>query len=114
MDWRVSKLKEAIDSHAGGVNWSVGHACRELKLDISSAYAARLFRRDTGRGVREYAKGKRLLIAAERLSTTNRPIKVIAAELGYQETFAFSRAFEKRYHLSPTRFRNANRLSPMR
>lgn len=75
MDRRVSKLKETIDSHIGRADWSLEDACRDLKLEITPAYVAQLFKHDTGQGVREYAKRKRLLIAAEQLRTTNLPLK---------------------------------------
>jgi AraC-like DNA-binding protein len=105
MDSRVSRLKASIDSHTGAVGWNLENACRELKLDISSAYAARLFRRETGVGIREYAKQRRLLIAAGRLAATGLPIKRIATELGYRQASAFTRSFKKQYLLNPTRFR---------
>jgi methylphosphotriester-DNA--protein-cysteine methyltransferase len=60
MDWRVAKLIEAIDTHSGATDWDLEHACRELDLDISPAYAARLFKRHTGLGVRQYTKKRRL------------------------------------------------------
>jgi len=72
-----------IDSHEGNIRWDLGHACQELRLDISGAHAARLFKRYIGLGVREYAKKKRLLMAAERLKTTDLPVKAIASEFGY-------------------------------
>src|ERR1700719_3252648 len=75
VDQRIAKLAQYIDSHAGRVEWSLEEACRELKLDISGAYAARLFKCSTGLGVREYAKKKRLSAAAELLKTTDLPVK---------------------------------------
>jgi AraC-like DNA-binding protein len=101
MDWRVSKLIDSIDSHSGGIDWSLEHLCRDLRFEVSPAYAAQLFKRDTGQGVREYAKRKRLTISAELLTTTNLPIKVIAAELGYKSAFHFSRLFKEEHHLTP-------------
>jgi AraC-like DNA-binding protein len=109
MDWRVSKLIESIDSHAGGADFGMEHLCQDLSFGISPAYAARLFKRHTGLGVREYAKRKRLQMAAERLTTTNLPVKVIATDLGYKNTSHLSRLFEKQLHLSPSRFRQAIR-----
>src|SRR5258708_21339225 len=104
-DRRIMKLLHFIDSHEGSVGWDLDRACRELRLDISGAYAARLFKRCTGLGVREYAKKKRLLMAAERLTTTDIPIKVIAAEFGYQSLPHFTRRFKEQFRLSPTDFR---------
>jgi len=105
MDWRIVKLLHFIDDHGGRVGWSLDRACRELRLEISGAYAAQLFKRCTGLGVREYAKKKRFLMAAERLKTTDLPIKVIAAEFGYQSLAHFTRRFKEQFRLSPTEFR---------
>ena len=66
-DWRIMKLLGFIDCQ--GVGWDLDRSCRELKLDISGAYAARLFKRCTGLGVREYAKTKRLARASSELAT---------------------------------------------
>jgi methylphosphotriester-DNA--protein-cysteine methyltransferase len=110
MDWRVAKLIGAIDSHTGGIAWNLEVACRELGLNISPEYARHLFKRDTGLGVKEYAKKKRLLMVAERLINTNVPFKTIAADFGYRKTYDLARLFKKQYCLSPTKFRQANRL----
>jgi AraC-like DNA-binding protein len=104
-DLRTAKLLEFIDKQEGSVGWDLQHVCRELRLDISGAYAARLFKRHTGVGVREYAKKKRLLMAADRLKTTDLPIKVIAAGLGYKALPDFTRMFKRYFHVRPTQFR---------
>jgi methylphosphotriester-DNA--protein-cysteine methyltransferase len=62
IDRRTTKLLHFIDSHEGNTTWDLDHACRELRLDISGAHTARLFKRCTGLGVREYTKKKRLLM----------------------------------------------------
>lgn len=104
VDSRVRALLRHLDSHTG-VEWDLKDACTELKLDISAAYAARLFKLHIGVGVREYAKRKRLLLAAKRLTTTNLPIKVIAADLGYRNPVDFTRTFKEQYHLCPSKYR---------
>lgn len=105
MDRRVMKLLHFIDGLEGSVGWDLDGACRELRLDISGAYAARLFKRCIGLGVREYTKKKRLFMAAERLRVTDLPIKAIAAEFGYSSLPHFTRRFKGQFSLSPTEFR---------
>jgi AraC-like DNA-binding protein len=104
-DWRIAKLLEFIDRQDGSIGWNLQHVCRELRLDVSGAYAARIFKRHIGIGVREYAKKKRLLMAAELLKTTDLPIKVIATELGYKAVPDFTRMFKGHFHSKPTEFR---------
>jgi AraC-like DNA-binding protein len=109
-DGRIVRLVGFIDAHDGSIGWDLERACRELKLDISGAHAARLFKRCTGLGIREYAKRRRLSLAAERLRTTDIPVKTIAAEFGYQSLPHFSRRFKDQFGLSPIEFRKkANR-----
>jgi AraC-like DNA-binding protein len=105
IDVRVRRLVQSIDIKIGSTEWDLEDACRELKLDISSAHAARLFKRYTGMGVREYAKKKRLTQAAKRLIATNLSIKAIAAEFGYRKPVDFARTFKQQYHLTPSQFR---------
>jgi AraC-like DNA-binding protein len=104
-DQRIAKLTDFIDSHDGRIGWDLEHTCRELKLDISGAYAARLFKLSRGLGVREYAKKKRLTAAAEFLRTTDLSVKAIAIEFGYRSPPDFTRRFKEQFHLSPTDFR---------
>jgi AraC-like DNA-binding protein len=104
-DLRIERIVQFIDRHAGSVGCDLESACRELRLDISAAYAGRLFRLLTGLGVREYAKKRRLLIAAERLNHTDLPVKVIAAKAGYTKPWHFARTFKARFGLSPIEFR---------
>ncbi|MFZ0796869.1 MAG: helix-turn-helix transcriptional regulator [Terriglobales bacterium] len=104
-DPRIAKLTDFIDSHDGRVGLDLTHTCRELKLDISGAYAGRLFKLARGVGVREYAKKKRLSAAAELLRTTNLSVKAIAVEFGYRSPPDFTRRFKKQFHLSPSDFR---------
>ena len=105
MDWRIARLLDFIDSQMGRVGWGLDHVCQELTLNISGAYAAQLFKRCTGLGIRDYAKKRRLSLAAERLEIPDLPIKVIAAEFGYRSVAHFSRRFKEQFHLSPTEFR---------
>jgi len=104
-DWRVQRLAQFVCEHLDSVDWNLEKACRELKLGITAPHAARLFKRSAGIGIREYAKRKRLAIAADRLIKTDLPVKVIAMESGYRQPFDFARRFKAQYHVSPTEFR---------
>jgi len=104
-DPRVAKLTDFIDTHDGRLGWDLEHTCRNLKLDISGAYAARLFKLSKGVGVREYAKEKRLSAAADLLRTTNLSVKAISVDFGYLSPPDFTRRFREHFHLSPTGFR---------
>jgi AraC-like DNA-binding protein len=104
-DPRVCKLLDYLEKRAGRMEANLQQICRELGLPISPNYAARLFKSQVGIGIRAYSKQKRLLAAADRLKRTDAPIKVIAADLGYRDSFGLARSFKKGYHLRPTEFR---------
>lgn len=104
-DWRIAKLLTFIESQRGRLGWDLNHVCQELRLNISGPYAARLFKRCMGLGIREHVKKRRLLMAAERLKIADLPVKVIAAECGYRSVAHFSRRFKEQFHASPTEYR---------
>ncbi len=105
-DRRASKLRRFIDGNDGQVGWSLDTVCQALGLGISGAHAGRLFKRQFGIGVREYASGRRLMKAAHLLCTTNLCIKTISGNLGYRSTADFSRKFKQEFHLTPTDYRD--------
>src|SRR5260370_23677194 len=101
VDRRIMKLLHFIDSNDGSIGWDLVHACRELRLDISGAYAARLFKRCTGLGVREDSKKRRLLMAGFRFTTTHNPTKTIHAEFRYPASPPFTASFIDRCRSCP-------------
>jgi len=110
-DWRVEGLLRFIDSQGGKLGWDLTQLCDRLELGISGPHAAKLFSRHTGIGIREYAKERRLGLAAQQLRCTTDSIKQIALELGYRNPNDLRRQFKKRFCLNPTEFRVAYRLA---
>lgn len=105
-DRRACKLRRLIDANNGQVGWNLGAACRALGLGISGAHAGRLFKRQFGIGVRDYAAGKRLIKAAHLLLTTSLCVKTISGDLGYKSTADFTRKFKHEFGVSPTGYRD--------
>lgn len=58
-----------------------------------------------GRGPMEFVQSVRLRIAARVLTSTDLPVKVIAASVGYASRSSFSKAFEVEFGAAPTQFR---------
>jgi methylphosphotriester-DNA--protein-cysteine methyltransferase len=104
-DWRAKKLKEFIDQDQVRIRWRLGDACKQLGFPISDRQARRLFRNSVGVGIKEYSRSRRLARAAEQLRATSVPVKVIAADAGYQNTRNFARRFKQLFHLRPMEFR---------
>ena len=105
IDWRAGRMKEFIDSHPEQVPRDVANLCKQIGLALSGRQARRLFKSSTGIGIRSYSINIRLAIAAEQLRVTNNPIKVIAAEAGYQNSRHFARRFKELFHVKPMEFR---------
>jgi methylphosphotriester-DNA--protein-cysteine methyltransferase len=105
MDWRARKLKEFIDSQPGKVRGNPDEVCRELGLSMSGRQARRLFKGAEGISMKEYARKRRLVLAAEQLHRTNEPIKVIATDAGYKTIQGFEKGFYDIFRLTPMEFR---------
>lgn len=110
-DWRVRRLLAFIDSQHGKLGSNLDHICAQLDLAVSGPHGAKLFKRHTGIGIREYAKTKRLLGAAEKLKNTSQSVKEIAINLGYRNPTDLRRQFKQFFQLSPNDFRTAYRHS---
>lgn len=78
------------------------------KLDRS--YFSKLFRDTMGCPPQEFLIRLRLSRAAELMKTTKSPIGDISACCGYPNQLHFSRAFKKRYGLSPREWRAQNQI----
>jgi AraC-like DNA-binding protein len=104
-DWRVSKVKDFIDKQNGNVGTALDYLCRELDIGITAAHLSRLFRQETGLGIREYSRRLRMDTAARKLESTALPIKHIAADLGYRGPADFFRQFKQQFNVTPCEFR---------
>ncbi len=105
MDQRIRKIKELIDDHTAEIEEDIDDICRRLELSMSGRPARRLFKAATGLAITEYAKERRLAIAAEQLRISDVPVKTIAADAGYQSTRNFARRFKKLFLVRPSEFR---------
>jgi AraC-like DNA-binding protein len=108
-DWRVEQIIHFVNTQDGKLGWDLSELCAQLDLGITGSHAAKLFSRHTGTGIREYAKERRLTLAAQQLRSTNDSVKQIALELGYRTPNDLRRQFKKRFCLNPTEFRTAYR-----
>jgi len=104
-DWRVQRLKNLIDDNPARVRWNLDQLSEQLGLQMSGRQARRLFKESFGMGIKEYAKKKRLEVAAQQLRTTDVPVKAIAIDAGYLHVGNFTRSFLKHFRLCPIEFR---------
>ncbi len=69
-------------------------------------YLNRVFKRIKGCTIHQYILNYRLSMAADLLLSTALPLTVIAEQSGFNHPISLISAFKKRYHLTPTEFRN--------
>jgi AraC-like DNA-binding protein len=94
---RVLRLIES------GTPLKIGELATQLHL--SPSHLQRLFKHETGSRMGEWLIAFRLQKAAHLLANSYLSVKEIARSVGYEHVSSFIRAFERRYVLTPTRFR---------
>jgi AraC-like DNA-binding protein len=96
-----------LDVACDGQANSVVEMARMAGLGQSRFHA--LFRATTGQSPKQLQLGRLFDDAIERLVSTSMPVSEIAYGLGYQNASSFNRQFKRRFGLTPSEFRAANR-----
>lgn len=78
---------------------------------VGYSYFRKMFRKFTGVSPGQYHLQLKVMRARELLISTDRSIKEISYELGFQSIYYFSNLFKKKEGLSPSQFRKKNNLS---
>jgi AraC-like DNA-binding protein len=94
---RVLKLIES------GAPYSIGDLATQLRL--SPSHLQRIFKQETGLRMGDWLITFRLQKAAYLLANSYLTVKEIARAVGYEHVSSFIRAFERKYVLTPTHFR---------
>lgn len=74
-------------------------------LGLNRSYLTRLFKDATGYSLQEYLLTYRMKIAAKMLGENKMSIADIAQNVGYGDTFTFSKAFKRHFGQSPSVYR---------
>jgi AraC-like DNA-binding protein len=96
------RCRQHIVEHASRLR-SLDEIARECHLD--RAYLCRLFRRYDHQTPHQFLMRTKMNLAAERLHDTRLLVKQVAAELGFDDPYHFSRTFKRVFGLSPDAFR---------
>lgn len=102
-DLKIQAVLSYIGSHLSE-ELSVEHLASQVYL--SKFYLMRKFKADTGYGLHQYIRSKRLLMARDLLKT-DMPITEIAISVGFADYSTFSRAFKAMFDETPRDFRTA-------
>ncbi|MDO4318571.1 MAG: AraC family transcriptional regulator [Lachnospiraceae bacterium] len=88
-------------------NLSAGMGANEVAaaLYISKSALNRVFQKELGKTVRQYAEDMVFAEALRQMIETDRPLGDLATELGFCDPFYFSRRFRQRYGETPREYR---------
>ena len=78
-------------------------------VNLNRTYFTELFRKRMMQSPQEYLMKVRMERGCELLRTTELPIQMIAASIGYENPLTFSKMFKMRYGISPSLYRTQNR-----
>jgi len=100
------RVLEMIES---GVAYNISDLAARLYLNAS--HLQRIFKREAGVRLGEWLIEQRLQKAAHLLASSYLSVKEIAGAAGYEHVSSFIRAFERRYVLTPTRYRERTNVT---
>lgn len=78
-------------------------------LGLNRSYLSTLFKKNMGITIQEYLTVFRLSRANELLDITNESIESIANSCGYRDPLVFTKAYKKKYGVTPTQHRKIDR-----
>jgi len=114
-DFSGKRIAQVIESSRFEMRQNIG---KELDLkemaqkhNVSYSFFRKMFKKYTGVSPGQYHLQLRIMRAKELLVSTDKSIKEIGYELGFQSIFYFSNMFKKKTGDTPSNFRNKNSLN---
>lgn len=98
----VTRIKDHL-RHSFTKPVTVEAIAREMQLN--PVYCGALFSKETGQTILQYTNNLRITKAKELLCFTNDSISEIAAEVGIEDVYYFSRLFKKLVGMAPSEYR---------
>ena len=116
---RTRDASDVVEKVAQAIIYMSEHLDQPLRVsalaalaNLSQAHFSVLFKQQTGCSPRDYLHLLRIHRACQSLRGSTLNVKEIAARLGYQDQFHFSRQFKAFQGLSPTEYRERKTLQP--
>lgn len=108
--------RDAGSANAGRIRRTIAYMAQHLnqplqvstlaaQASVSTSHYFALFKRQTGSAPIDYFIRLRMNHARELLDSTRSSIKEIAAEMGYDDPFYFSRVFKSVHQVAPAEYR---------
>ena len=102
----VDIVRDYINAH---LSEELNRASLSKTVFMNPDYLAKLFKEKNGQSLAAYIKDRRIERAKELLTETDKPISLIAQEVGYDNLSYFSSVFHDRTGLQPGEFRRQTR-----
>lgn len=101
MDW-ISGIQKALDYIENHINEELNYEAIVKEAACSNFYFQRIFSILCGISIGDYIRYRRLTLAGNELSKTNKKVIDVAFEYGYESPESFSRAFLKFHGITPS------------
>src|SRR5690606_33368280 len=98
-----ARMIQEIDMHYRSDQLSLEVLARQF--DVSASYISRLIREQTGTTFSEYVQQLRIEAVKKEMVASDRPIKDIIIEAGYQDMSSFIKRFKKAEGMTPGEYR---------
>ena len=99
-------VEQAIDY----IKWNHSHGINVTDIadyiGISRTYLNHIFQKELGISSQKFLMDFRLHKAANLLISSDLPVAEVSAQVGYDDSLAFSKAFKKKFELSPKNYRS--------
>jgi len=100
------KVDRSIAYMADHINQPLQVATLAAMANVSPSHFFALFKKRTGCPPMDYFTRLRMRHAGHLLGSTSASVKEVAAALGYDDPFYFSRVFKSVHHVPPSRYRS--------
>jgi AraC family transcriptional regulator, arabinose operon regulatory protein len=107
-----SRVRKAIDFLALNFRAPFHMETLARTCGLSSSRLAHLFKDETGTSPQQFVERQRIREACTLLRITSQDIGQIAAQVGYDDPFYFSKRFRRHMRKSPTQFRGGEPVVP--
>lgn len=109
MDTREVVVQRAITYVRRNSNRALSLADVAQEVHVSPNYLTSLFRSISGKSLGRFILDERMQRASELLGTSELSVKEVAAQLGFADSYGFSRTFKSFSGLPPTQWRASRR-----
>ena len=105
VDADVQYVRTAVNMLINSVGKQIRVADVAKTIGISRSYLTSIFKREMKVSPQKFLMDFRMEKAASLLRSTDSPIGVVAAEVGYSDPLTFSKVFRKQFGINPSEYR---------